>query len=135
MKILPEILSIKSDKKELVKVEQFLRLYYKANNLPEDTFNKVWLCVSEAVINSIEHGNKMKFEKKVTIKVSCVNTDLEVEISDEGDGFNYTNVADPTSHENILKETGRGIFIMKAICSNLKFRDKGKCVEIKIELM
>ena len=131
----PEILAIQSDKKELIKVEQFLRLYFKAKNLPEDAFNKVLLCVSEAVINSIEHGNKMNNQKKVTIEASCVNNDLKIEVSDEGDGFNYNDVPDPTATENISNETGRGIFIMKSICSNLNFKDEGKCVEIKIELM
>jgi serine/threonine-protein kinase RsbW len=135
MNIPPEILAIQSDKKELIKVEQFLRLYFKSKNLPEYFFNKVFLCVSEAVINSIEHGNKMNNHKKVTIEASCVNNDLSIEVSDEGEGFNYNDVPDPTTTENIYNETGRGIFIMKSICNKLNFKDEGKCVEIKIELM
>ncbi len=130
-----KILAIQSDKKELIKVEQFLKFFFEEKNLPDDAFNKVFLCVSEAVINSIEHGNKGNNNKRVTIIASCINNNLKIEVSDEGNGFDYNDVANPTTNENIRNETGRGIFIMRSICSNLNFTDKGKCVEIKIELV
>jgi serine/threonine-protein kinase RsbW len=134
MKYHPEILAIHSDKKELIQVEQFLRNVFQRGNLPEKAFNKVLLCVSEAVINSIEHGNKNETEKKVIIEVSCVDHDIQIAVSDEGEGFNYNDVEDPTLIENIRKEKGRGIFIMKSLCNSLDFRNSGKSVEIKIEL-
>lgn len=135
MKNYPDRLAIQSDKNELRKVEVFLRQLFEKENLPGAAFNKVLLCVSEAVVNSIEHGNKNEIHKKVTIEVSCRNKDLSIVVSDEGEGFNYREVADPTLKENIKKETGRGIFVMKSICDELKFREMGKCVEIKIGVM
>lgn len=134
MKNYPEILAIQSDKKELIKVENFLRTLFNKENLPGNSFNKVLLVVSEAVLNSIEHGNKNDSKKMVTIEASCQNNGLMIEISDEGDGFDYNRLSDPTELENIKKEAGRGIFIMRTICSKLDFHDRGKCVEIKIEL-
>ena len=129
-----EILNIESDKKELIKVESFLRNIYKDKQLPEESFNKVLLCISEAVINSIEHGNRNTREKKVSVVVDCQESGLIVEVMDEGEGFDYDMIPDPTKDENIRKERGRGIYIIRTVSNNLIFKDKGKCVEFKIEL-
>src|SRR5690554_6766753 len=97
----PEILAIKSDRKCLTKVETFLKKIFNGNNLPEESFNKVLLVVSEAVINAIEHGNKNDLNKKVIIKAFCRENDLIFEVRDEGNGFDYNQIADPTLQENI----------------------------------
>jgi serine/threonine-protein kinase RsbW len=129
-----DILTIESDKKELIKVEAFLRNIFENKHLPEESFNKVLLCISEAVINSIEHGNRNTEGKKVCVAVVCEKNDLVVEVTDEGEGFDYERIPDPTAVENIRKERGRGIFLIRSVCNNLKFKDKGNCVEFKIEL-
>jgi serine/threonine-protein kinase RsbW len=129
-----EILTIESDKKELVKVEAFLRNIFESKQLPEDSFNKVLLCISEAVINSIEHGNRNTKGKKVSVVVNCQENDMVVEVTDEGEGFDFDRIPDPTADENIKKERGRGIFIIRSVSNMLIFKDKGKCVEFKIEL-
>lgn len=130
-----KILSIHSNKKELVKVELFLRQFFYQKKLPAVLFNKVLLVVSEAVNNSIEHGNKFDTAKKVTIKLSCLRESLFITVSDEGNGFNYSRVANPIAIENRKKEYGRGIYIMKTVSNNINFLNKGKCVEIKINLV
>ncbi|SRR5690554_518052 len=129
------ILSIESNKKELVKVELFLQQYFIKRKLPEVLFNKVLLVVSEAVINSIEHGNKNDVTKKVTIRLSCYHDSLFITVSDEGDGFNYNRIEDPIAIENRKREYGRGIFLMKTISNHINFLNSGKCVEIKINLV
>lgn len=130
----PEILSIKSDKKELKKVEKFLFVIFEKKNLPKQCFNKVLLCITEAVLNSIEHGNKNNQQKEVDIQVNCMKGNICIEIHDEGEGFDYQNIEDPTTKNNIKKESGRGIFIIKSLCNQLEFRNQGKSVEIKIDL-
>jgi len=130
----PEVLAIKSDKKELGKVEIFLRKIFEKEELPEVCFNKVLLCISEAVINSIEHGNKNDTDKNVDIQIDCGNGNICIEVHDEGEGFDFELVEDPTLKNNIRKETGRGIHIMKSLCSKVEFRNQGKSVEIKIDL-
>lgn len=130
----PEILAIKSDKGELEKVEEFLQNIFEREALPESCFNKVFLCISEAVVNSIEHGNKNDSEKQVDIQINCDDGNICIEVHDQGNGFDYNLVEDPTTKNNIKKETGRGIHIMKSLCSKVKFSNHGKSVEIKIDL-
>ncbi|HDR52146.1 MAG TPA: ATP-binding protein [Mariniphaga anaerophila] len=129
-----EILTINSDKKSLEKVEKFLFRVFEKYRLPQKCFSKVLLCVSEAVINSIEHGNKNDLQKEVVIHIECKNDNICVEVRDEGDGFNFQNLDNPTLAENLKKEAGRGIHIIKSLCTQVKFRNDGKCVQIKIDL-
>ncbi|SRR5690554_3702597 len=129
-----EILAIKSDKKELEKVEKFLQEIFEKENLPNQCFNKVYLCISEAVINSIEHGNKNDRTKEVDIQINCSRGNLCIEVHDQGDGFDYELVEDPTTKENIKRETGRGIHIMKSLCNQVEFKNRGKSVSIQIDL-
>jgi len=127
------ILVIKSDKSELRKVESFLSGVFKEYNLTRNNFNKTLLCISEAVINSIEHGNKFDERKAVTIKLHCSDDELHVEIYDEGEGFNLSEIEDPTRQTNIKKESGRGIHIIKSLSDYIQYNHKGNSVQLKIE--
>jgi serine/threonine-protein kinase RsbW len=129
-----EILEIKSKKTELLKVEAFLKEFFEKENLPREKFNKTLLCISEAIHNAIVHGNGGNCNKNVSIEVHCKSSELHIIIEDEGDGFNFNNMEDPTSKTNIKKESGRGIFIMKALSQNVKFNNKGNKVRLKIKL-
>lgn len=128
----PEILEIKSDTSELKKVEYFLDDIFTRYNLSKKHFNKLYLCVSEAVINAVKHGNKYDLSKTVTLKIGCLTNELSVCIEDEGDGFDSSELQNPTVDENIRKESGRGIFIIKTISENIKFNEKGNCIQFKI---
>lgn len=129
----PEILVIKSDKSELKKTEEFLLSIFRKNNLAEEYFNRVFLCLSEAVVNSIQHGNRNDKRKQVSIQIDCKKEYISIEISDEGDGFDYSNIENPTIKPNIKKESGRGIHIIKSLSNELEFKEKGKCIQFKIE--
>ncbi|HKJ78487.1 MAG TPA: ATP-binding protein [Prolixibacteraceae bacterium] len=131
----PKILKIKSDKKELQKVEQFLGKVFAAYDLPSDNFSKVLLCVNEAVVNSIYHGNKNDNDKQVSIEVKCIDKKLDIKISDEGYGFNFSTVEDPTTSNNIKRETGRGIHIIKSLSDEIEFKNRGKCVRFKVKCL
>ena len=131
----PKILKIKSDRTELRKVELFLTEIFLQYKLPLQSFNKVLLCVSEAVVNSIDHGNKNNQFKKVDIRVNCLTQQkIEVQISDEGNGFNFQTLKDPTYAENVKKETGRGIYIITKLSEEIEFRNKGNCVRFKVSV-
>jgi len=129
----PDILVIKSDKNEIRKTEEFLRDFFKKNNLAEDNFNRVFLCLSEAVMNSIYHGNQNDERKQISIQAGCNNEMINIEINDEGDGFDYNNLENPTEAKNLKKESGRGIHIIKSLTNELEFKEKGKCIQFKIE--
>lgn len=129
----PDILVIKSDKNELKRTEEFLLSFFRKNNLPEEHFNRVFLCLSEAVMNSIQHGNRNDKKKQVSILADCKKEFITIEISDEGEGFDYNNIENPTIKQNIKKESGRGIHIIKSLSNGLEFKEKGKCIQFKIE--
>lgn len=129
----PEILIIKSETSELIKVEYFLEDIFKRNNLSKKYFNRLYLCVSEAIINAIKHGNRNDLNKNVIIKISCLTHEMEVLIEDEGEGFNRSTLQNPTTTENIRKESGRGIFIIENLTDKIEFNEKGNCIQFKIK--
>ncbi len=130
-----KILKIKSDKTELKKVEFFLTEIFLQNKLPLQSFNKVLLCVSEAVVNSIDHGNRNDQRKKVNVEIkSLTRQRMEIQISDEGAGFNYRKLSNPTCADNIKKETGRGIYIIATLSDEIEFINEGNCVRFKVNI-
>ena len=129
----PKILVIKSDVTELKKVEDFLISIFNEYKLEKKYFNKIYLCITEAVINSIKHGNKNDLEKKVSIVLDCNKEEINIQIEDEGDGFDLNNVQNPIIKENINKESGRGIFIIKNLSDKIEYNEKGNQVQFKIE--
>lgn len=129
----PKILVIKSEISELRKVEDFLIDIFKEFKLAQKYFNKIYLCVSEAVVNSIKHGNKNNKDKTVLIEVNCKNRELKVRIEDEGEGFDVDKIEDPTSLSNLKNESGRGIFIIRNMSNKLEYNEKGNRIQFKIE--
>jgi serine/threonine-protein kinase RsbW len=128
----PKILDIKSDISELRKVESFLTEIFIEFNLTQKYFNNTYLCISEAVVNSIKHGNKNDINKSISIVVSYDVTELNVLIEDEGNGFDLNIIPDPTCEENLKNEWGRGIFIIKALTNRIEYNDKGNRIQFKI---
>ena len=127
-----KILVIKSEISQLKKVENFLFEVFKEFKLSQKNFNKVFLCISEAVINSIEHGNKNNKDKTASIGVDCNENQIEVYIQDEGDGFNMEILKDPTHKSNIRKESGRGIHIIKSLSDKIEYNNKENFIWFKI---
>lgn len=129
----PNILVIKSDKSELQKVEEFIKEVFSFYDFPLECYNNVLLSISEATLNSIVHGNKSDRRKKVELDVDCKTNLISVKITDEGEGFDYETLPDPTQEENILKESGRGIHIIKSVAKSISFNEKGNSLQFEIE--
>jgi len=129
----PVILVIKSDVTELKKVENFLKDIFSEYNLEQKYFIKLYLCISEAVVNSIKHGNKNDENKTVLIVLDCDIEEINVQIEDEGEGFDFNNIKDPTSNENLKNESGRGIFIIRNLSDKMEYNEKGNIIQFKIE--
>lgn len=106
-------LIIPSDLEQLEKVHEFIYSICQENQISDDDEFKINLAVSEAVSNSIIHGNRNEYEKNVEINFKLMDNEITISISDEGEGFDIESAPDPTTEENLLKESGRGIFLIK----------------------
>ena len=97
----------------------------------EDVYGNVMVAVTEAVNNSVLHGNQGDSSKKVFVEVEMENQyRLVVRVRDEGPGFDPSQLADPTAPENIANIGGRGVFLMQHLSDELAFLDEGRVVEM-----
>ncbi len=129
-------LEIPSDPKEIMAVEKFLERINEKLHLDEMKFNKLLVATTEAVNNGIIHGNKRDRNKKVQLRVDINSTMLTVRVRDEGEGVNIETIPDPLAEENLLRENGRGVFLMRSLMSSVaceKF-DNGWEVTMGLEL-
>lgn len=129
-------LEIKSDPREIRKVEPFLMKVNKTARLDDGTFYRLLVASTEAVNNGILHGNKSDTTKKVTITCDLSDDAIVIHITDEGAGFKPENVPDPLEEENLLKTSGRGVFLMKSLMDGVKYEvtPGGTDVELTISL-
>lgn len=96
----------------------------------EDFYGNVLIAVTEAVNNAIEHGNQKSATTEVNVAVGDHPNEFCFNVKDQGRGFDFANLPDPTSPENILKENGRGIFLMRNLADEVEFEDGGCSVNI-----
>jgi serine/threonine-protein kinase RsbW len=123
-------LEIASDLSELVGVERLINDVCVHLGLEEEYYGNILIAVTEAVNNAIIHGNKN--DKNKLVFISAYESDLEFWflIKDDGRGFDFTNLPDPTSPENILLENGRGIFLMNNLADKIDFLSGGSVVKV-----
>ena len=114
-------LEIESDPNNLIVVEEFVNYFSIELNIAEDKIPGLLLSVTEATTNAIIHANKCDKDKMVKIYVNKEDSKLIIKIKDEGKGFNPENVPDPTEPENLLKDSGRGLYLMKIYMDDLKY--------------
>ncbi|MGC8765726.1 MAG: SpoIIE family protein phosphatase [Brevinematia bacterium] len=93
--------------------------------IDEDTKWKIYTCLYEALINAIVHGNKSNIQKRVFISYRVWKDWIVFKLKDEGEGFRFDKLPDPSRGDNILKTSGRGIFIIKKIMNKVKFNLTG----------
>jgi serine/threonine-protein kinase RsbW len=114
-------LEIESDPNNLITVEEFVNYFCKDLKLSDEKLANVLLAVTEATTNAVIHANKSDLNKKVTIDVHVENSKLIMKVKDEGAGFNPDMIPDPTEPENLLKDSGRGLYLMKIYMDELKY--------------
>jgi len=114
-------LEIESDPNNLILVEEFVNYFSVELNLTENKISGLLLSVTEATTNAIIHANKSDINKKVKIYVNKVDSKLIIKIKDEGKGFDPAKVPDPTAPENLLKDSGRGLYLMKVYMDDLNY--------------
>jgi serine/threonine-protein kinase RsbW len=102
--------------------------------LVADIYGNVLIAVIEAVTNSIIHGNKFDESKMVTISFQFNNPFLFIKICDEGSGFIFDDIPDPTKPDNVEKPDGRGVFLMKHLADEITFDKGGATVNLKFKV-
>ncbi|MBZ0263814.1 ATP-binding protein [bacterium] len=108
-----EKLVIPSDTDRLPEVDQFAEKMTGELDFSRDLRDDIAISVSEAVNNAILHGNKNDGSKNVTVEFHKLENGIQINISDEGGGFESNEVPDPTKPENIMETTGRGLLIIR----------------------
>ncbi|MCA0388045.1 MAG: ATP-binding protein [Bacteroidetes bacterium] len=114
-------LELQSIPDNLYTVEEFLLKIAEEMAIEEDKLYGIMLSVSEATTNAIFHANKQNPDKTVTINITVSDGLFVVSIKDQGPGFNPTSIPDPTKPENLLKDSGRGLFLMRIYSKSLSF--------------
>jgi len=114
-------LVLSSEPQQITKVEGFLLKLNKQLHLNEVLFNKLLVATTEAVNNGIIHGNKRDPKKKVTLTCEYTRISLRMRIDDEGPGVNPASLPDPLAEENLLRENGRGVFLMRSLMDAVEF--------------
>jgi serine/threonine-protein kinase RsbW len=100
----------------------------------QDNYGKIMVCTMEAVNNAVVHGNKSIESKSVEIIISYINDSLEISVKDEGPGFKFDSVPDPTSTENIEQVSGRGVFLMRRLADKIEFNEQGNMVTMSFKI-
>lgn len=115
------MLVLTSNPKQVGKVERFLEKVNKRLKLDETQFNRLLVAVTEAVNNGIIHGNKRDPAKKVVITCIVNHAALVTRVQDEGSGLDPALLPDPLTEENLLRENGRGVFLMRSLMDIVEF--------------
>jgi serine/threonine-protein kinase RsbW len=108
--------------------------YICSAQISADIYGNILIAALEAANNAILHGNKLDEKKFVEIKVRMDDKKLKITIDDEGNGFDYKNVPDPTAPENIENVNGRGIFLMEKLSDHITFARNGATVELEFNI-
>jgi serine/threonine-protein kinase RsbW len=111
-------------------IESFIDNAKERFHLDDDIYGNIMIAVTEAVNNAIKHGNASDKSKNVHLSLSLDDSMIKFVIKDEGHGFNYGNLPDPTAPENLEKPGGRGIFLMKHLSDEVDFKEDGRVVEL-----
>ncbi len=101
--------------------------------ISDESYGNILIALTEAVNNAIHHGNKSNPNKMVNLSYEMVDGILTFDIEDEGPGFDYNHLPDPTHPQNIEKPHGRGVFLMKNLSHNLEFLNEGAKVRISFD--
>jgi serine/threonine-protein kinase RsbW len=127
-------LQLPSKEESITQLELLIENISDAYRVGEDTFANMMTCLNEALINAIKHGNKFDPNKKVIVNAEVTSKRIIWTVTDEGPGFDYVHLPDPTAPENLESLTGRGVFIMKHLADQCIFNTSGNEVELHFKI-
>lgn len=115
-------------------VESFIDNAKEKYNISEDVYGNIMVATTEAVNNAILHGNQSDESKHVELTLILEDDKVKFIIEDEGPGFDYENLPDPTAPENLEKIGGRGIFLIKNLTDEIEFDETGNKIEMTFNM-
>lgn len=128
------VIKISSKIDNLRQVEKSIDELSSEFNIGEDKYGNILIAALEAVNNAILHGNKLDESKEVEICFSIDKDSFNIRVDDQGPGFDYENIPDPTAPENIENVNGRGIFLMEKLSDKIEFFRDGAGVKLGFKL-
>ena len=111
-------------------IESFIDNAKERFHLDDDIYGNIMIAVTEAVNNAIKHGNQNNPKLNVALSLLLEKDLIKFRVEDEGRGFDYHHLLDPTAPENLEKPGGRGIFLMKHLSDEVEFQENGRVVEL-----
>ena len=138
MQLNTDVKSIKfaSKAENIALVEKFVDDLRSELNIGDDVYGNILISITEAANNAMLHGNKADEKKQVEISYEMDDRrkNLSFIIKDQGPGFDYNNLPDPTAPENLEKTSGRGVFLMMQLADMVVFSDNGATAEMQFKL-
>jgi serine/threonine-protein kinase RsbW len=125
---------IASRAENIILVERMIEDVCDLFNISEDYYGNILVAITEAVNNAIYHGNQANPKKNIDIFFKSFPDHVSFIVKDEGQGFNYSNLPDPTNPENIEKPNGRGVFLMRNLADKVSFEDNGSKVVLDFKM-
>jgi serine/threonine-protein kinase RsbW len=129
-----KVINIASRIESLREVEKLVDEVSSACSMSSEVYGNVLIATLEAANNAILHGNKLDETKDVNIQFTWDMNRLELRVKDQGKGFNYEDIPDPTAPGNLEKVNGRGVFLMEKLSDDIMFRDNGSMVSLTFNL-
>lgn len=129
-----QTLTFPSKAENLNQVEVLINQVCEKYEVNEDYYGNILIALTEAVNNAIHHGNKSNPNKEVKLSFEAEGSILNFHIEDEGPGFDYENLPDPTDPKNIEKPHGRGVFLMRNLADEIDFENDGAIVKMRFNL-
>ena len=127
-------IDIESKIDNINEVEKFVDEFSEENQIHSDLYGKILIATVEAVNNSIVHGNKEDVNKRVFLSLHMDEDIVQILVEDQGEGFDYTNLPDPTKPENLENIHGRGIYLIKHLADEVQFYKNGTVVQMNFKI-
>jgi len=123
-------ISIRSDPAEARRLQEEIEQTLHARSTGDHDVFSIRLALEEALVNAIKHGNQMDRAKKILICYRFLADRLEIQITDEGAGFDPADVPDPTAVENLERPCGRGLMLMRHYMTEVVYNNRGNSVSM-----
>ena len=128
------ILRLPSNPMSVALIDDFVKHICQRYRVRSDKHGDMLISLTEAVTNAIIHGNNKDESKQVQIQLSKKPNCIAFKVSDEGRGFDYKSLPDPTAPGNVTKCGGRGVYLMRCLSDQIEFHDNGRTVEMRFKI-